>query len=116
MGGGPRPGSTGRRSDGGQPESGVAGIEQYGRGQRDPASGLYEWYELPDGHSAAQAEGSTLSVLTLCEQWDLVVSDFASEYGIRLHVEDPTWAEFLTLVRGLLSTDSRLWRHFSEGR
>lgn len=43
-----------------------------------------------------------------------MVSDFASEYGVRLHREtDLSWAEFLPLLVGLMSCDSRVWRHFT---
>ena len=83
-----------------------------GRGNRDPVTGTFEWYEFPDGHAATQAEGSVVSILTLCDQWDLVVADFASEYRIRLAREPVSWPEFRTLLTGLLATDSRLWRHF----
>lgn len=42
------------------------------------------------------------------------MSDFASEYGIRLHSVDLSWMEFLDLLHGLMSTDSRIARHFHE--
>ena len=88
--------------------------EQYGRGERDPLTGLYEWYEFPpDFLEEDQAQG--ISVLTLCEQWPLVVADFASEYGIRLATgEFVAWREFEALLTGLLAADTRLYRHFTS--
>ena len=43
-----------------------------------------------------------------------MVSDFASQYGIRLHQSGLSWAEFRDLLTGLLQIDSRLWRHFTK--
>lgn len=41
----------------------------------------------------------------------MILADFAHLYGIRLHKEAPSWAEFRDLVHGLLQTsESRLWR------
>jgi hypothetical protein len=41
------------------------------------------------------------------------VSDFASEYGIRLGRGDfLSWREFRSLLAGLMACDSRLSRHF----
>ena len=42
------------------------------------------------------------------------MSDFASEYGIRLAREDPGWGEFCSLLTGLLSADTRVWRYFQS--
>jgi len=43
------------------------------------------------------------------------VADFA-DLGIRLHLERDslTWAEFRCILTGLLQSDSRLWRHFTN--
>jgi hypothetical protein len=43
------------------------------------------------------------------------VSDFQSEYGIRLGREHLSWREFLTLLQGLMACDSRLARKFMSG-
>lgn len=40
------------------------------------------------------------------------MSDFASEYKIRLAVDTMGWVEFHSLLVGLLATDSRLRRRF----
>jgi hypothetical protein len=47
--------------------------------------------------------------------WPLIVADFWSEYGIRLHREfdDLRWVEFRDAVNGLLSADTRLGRYFN---
>ena len=53
----------------------------------------------------------------MLEQWPLIVADFASEYGIRLHVETDqslTWLVFFTYLTGLMCSDTRLSRHFAE--
>jgi hypothetical protein len=49
----------------------------------------------------------------LCEQEDLIASDFASEFGIRIATADLSWREFRAYLAGLMSTDSRLRRHFA---
>lgn len=118
MGVGHRPGSTGRR-DGGQPQtaqgSGLEAIAQYGRGEKDEATGLYDWYDLPPGVAEPQTGDGDggIRVLELVGEWELVVADFASEYGIRLATADLTWREFLAYLAGLLSVDSRLRRRFA---
>lgn len=75
-----------------------------GRGDYDAATGLWEWYERPEDTGAPVTWEEILTHFTL------IVADFASEYGIRLHRDPPSWAEFRDLVHGLLQTESRLWR------
>lgn len=95
-----------------RPKSGTGGTDdsdsgpddEYGRGEYDPATGLYEYYDRP-----RQAEGSPVTWEEILDQFPLIIADFASEYGIRLHRESLTWAEFRHLVYGLLQTQSRLW-------
>lgn len=57
----------------------------------------------------------TVGWLELLDQWSLMVADFSTEYGIRLTVEYPSmlWHEFVMLVTGLMSSDSRIARHFA---
>lgn len=95
------PGSTGRLG-GGQSDD----LAQYGRGEcRD---GIYEWYELPD-------EGSSLTLDDLLEQEDLLILDFQEVYGIALEEADHlTWWQFRRRVIGLMSTESRISRHFAR--
>jgi hypothetical protein len=58
-----------------------------------------------------------LTILQLCEQWQFVVADFASEYGIRLAtVTDLSWREFCALLLGLLSANTRLARYVASDR
>ena len=54
-----------------------------------------------------------MTILAVVEQWDLLVADFRSEYGIGLALGEPLpWREFRPLVVGLLAVDSRIARHF----
>ena len=53
----------------------------------------------------------------MLEQWPLIMADFASEYGIRLHAETDlslTWLAFFTYLTGLMVADTRLSRHFAK--
>jgi hypothetical protein len=95
--------------------SGLDGIEQYGRGEKDPVTGLYDWYDLPEGHEAHAGQGKEVRLVDLFEQWPLLVADFA-DCHIRLHRERDslTWAEFKDVLVGLLQSDSRLRRHFTR--
>lgn len=119
MGGGHRPGTSRRRSGG--EGSAADGIDQYGRGDYDPATGLYEWYEYPDDHPARKAEGQVsgegggVTWVDLTEQWGLIEADWASEYH-RLLSDDyrsMTSRHFEALVRGLFAADTRVARHFA---
>lgn len=107
------PGRTGR-GDGGQSEGTSRDAAQYGRGTQDPLTGLFEWYEFPEGFIDQVAGGEGLSLLTLLEQWPLIECDFQSEYGIRLGATDLSWREFRTRMTGLFATDSRIRRHFTD--
>lgn len=95
--------------------TGLEAIAEFGRGEVDE-HGVFEWYDIPPGHAARKvAEGSQggVSFLTIVEQWDLLVADFRSEYGIGLALGEPVpWREFRPLVTGLLACDSRIGRHF----
>lgn len=84
-------------------DDGDSGADPTGRGAYDPATGLYEYYEKP------RNEGAPVTWEEILTHWGLIVADFASEYGIRLHRESLTWLEFRHLVNGLLQTRSRLW-------
>ena len=120
MGNGRRPKSTlvGDLGAGDGPR-GLEAIAEYGRGERDPETGIFEWYDLPANHPARRRvddEGGTegsVTILAVVEQWDLLVADFRSEYGIGLALgERIPWREFRPLVTGLFATDSRIARHF----
>lgn len=44
---------------------------------------------------------------------DLIVPDFASEYGVHLTRDFVSWREFRFYLGGLMQCDSRLWRAFA---
>jgi len=51
--------------------------DPYGRGSRDPVSGLYEWYDIP-AEVQAQEQGPAEGAVTwtdLLSMWDLVEAD-----------------------------------------
>lgn len=118
MGDGRRPKSAlGGDPGAGDGATGLDAIAQYGKGELDPATGLFEWYDLPPDHAARRIveDGSqgSVTILSVVEQWELLVADFRSEYGIGLALGEPlAWREFRPLVVGLLATDSRIARHF----
>ncbi len=97
--------------------SGLDAIAQFGVGRCD-ASGVYEAYDIPEGHAAAQThrEGSKqISWRNLVEKFGLIEADFSSEYGVELadvfHVR--TWRWFSVKVAGLMAADTRIARHFA---
>lgn len=94
-----------------RPKSGTGGTNEgphtgpndpTGRGEYDPATGLWDYYET--------AEGAGLTWEAILDHWGLIVADFADYYTIRLHRDPVTWAEFKAYVAGLLAVESRLWR------
>jgi hypothetical protein len=106
----PVPGSAGGRDEGRRQFDHLA---QYGRGRIiDDATGQYEWYDLPD----SQAGGEEVDWDEILAQPRLIAADFAAEYQIRLAQVGNrlSWREFAVLVEGLLSSDSRLARHFTR--
>ena len=107
-----RPGNPGRHGGGGQPAEDLAALDDYGVGVKDPLTGLYESYDLPDGHPAKRTdeEGAPLDWEVVAEHFELVAADFASEYGVRLLGSGMRWPEFSWYVAGLWSCDSRLRR------
>lgn len=117
MGERPGPGSSGR-PDGGLT---LGDLDQYGVGERNPVTGLYSAYNLPDGHPAEGREEGDYPPPTWAELLDcfeLIVPDFASEYQVRLTVARRSmgWCEFRSLLFGLLAADTRLARHFRAKR
>jgi hypothetical protein len=79
--------------------------DPHGRGDYDASTGLWEWYDRP------AEEGDPVTWEQILNHFPLIIADFASEYGIRLHKDPPVWAEFRDLIFGLLQTsESRLWR------
>jgi hypothetical protein len=107
------PGSGGRR-DGGQPGD-LEALDQYGIGEKDPATGIYPSYDVPKGHAAEATveDGTPITWDAIAGQWPLIVADFSSAYGIRLVGASMRWPEFAWHIHGLLQTESRLSRFFA---
>lgn len=114
MGDRPRPGS-GSRLDGGDPDD-LDVLDQFGVGQRDPLTGLYESYDIPTGHRllTAEGEGRKVTWVEIFDNWDLIIPDWSAEYGHRLVAvkDEMRWPEFRAHLLGLLSADTRLSRNF----
>lgn len=114
------PGNDGRAGGSGRSEPQATGdleaLDQYGYGEKDPATGVWSNYDIPAGHPANQTDegpgGKVIAWDAIVAQWPLIVADFASEYGIRLPAASMLWPEFDWLVSGLFAADTRLYRHF----
>lgn len=118
MGNGRPPKPASRLSGGaaGGSPTGLEAIAQFGVGKCD-ASGVYEAYDIPEGHAAAQTRSESDRKVTwpeLVEQFALIEADFSSEYSIELedvlHIR--TWRWFNAKVAGLMVADTRIARHF----
>lgn len=85
----------------------------YGRGQYDPVTGLWDYYEEPE--EAGAHAGPLIGWAELIGQWKLLESDFHEVYGADLsrEVHRQTWRWFDVRVQGLLAADTRLARHFA---
>lgn len=107
------PGSTPPGQPGGPQGSGEDWREPYGRGRKDPVSGLYEWYEIPD-EVAQRERGEGVSWGQILQHWRLIEADLASEYGVdvedRALMRARSWRWLETLLIGLLAADTRLAR------
>jgi hypothetical protein len=106
-----RPKSDGG-SDGREGQSGLAAVEEYGWGEKDPLTGLYEGYDLPkDLRQQSRAVGWP----ELLAQWGLLEYSFHTVLGIDL--EDAwhrkSWRWFAVRVKHLLSQDTPLARFFA---
>ncbi len=89
---------------------GYDAIAQYGRGERDPISGVYEWYEIPQGNPARG--GQLVGWPEILTHWPLIEADLHSEYGIDTGAGAllRPWPWLRTRIVGLLSADTRLAR------
>lgn len=96
----------------GQGKSGYEAIEEYGWGEKDPLTGIYEGYDLP---KQLRQSGREVSWADLFAQWTLLEFTFHSALGIDL--EDvwrrKSWRWFSVRVKHLLSTDTPLARYFA---
>lgn len=92
---------------------GLAAMEPYGWGEKDPETGLYEGYDLPPEMAATEQEGAPIPWASIFAEWDVIEHAFA-EIGIDLEDEweQRTWRWFRTRLRGLLATDSILGAKF----
>src|SRR5690606_18262608 len=109
----------GKSAESGGPEgAGEARHLGVGRGEYDPVTGLYEWYEggLPTPSRARSGSLRSLTWDKLLAQWPLIEADLHSEYGIDADsgvLRERTWRWLQVRILGLLSCDSRLHRHFA---
>jgi hypothetical protein len=90
-------------------------LDQYGRGEYDPATGLYEWYE--DAPDILTGKAEVIAWPRIFEQWALVEADFHSSYGVDLSIayRSVSWRWFAVRVLGLMADpSSRLARHFTD--
>jgi hypothetical protein len=98
--------------DEGTRQSGLEAVEEYGWGEKDPLTGLYEGYELPRD---LRESGRAVSWPELLAHWSLLEYSFHSALGIDL--EDvwrrKSWRWFTVRVKHLLSTDTPLARFFA---
>jgi hypothetical protein len=116
------PPGTPSRLHGGEDRTltGLDAIAQYGIGQRDPLTGLYEAYDIPAGHAAAQTQtpgerkGKPVTWPELIGQWSLLECDFGTQYGVELEdaIKIRTWRWFRVKCEGILAAETRINRYF----
>lgn len=97
----PSPGEPGGTSG-----SGKDWLEQYGRGRRDPATGLFEWYEIPEEIRARESQ-PLITWAELLVHWPEIEADLHERYGIDVEDRDlmrsRSWRWLQTRIVGLLS-------------
>lgn len=99
-----------------QAAAGPVDLDQYGRGDYDPDTGLYDWYDVPPEQlRRLEHHADGLTWAALFERWALVEADLHQLYGI--DIDDPAlmgarnWRWLRTRIIALQSTsESRLWR------
>lgn len=106
---------------GGSPGAGPVDIDQYGRGDYDPDTGLYEWYDIPPEQLRQfDSPGDSLTWPVLFERWALIEADLHEVYGIDLDDEHlmatRTWRWLRTRIAGLISTNTRIARSMAPTR
>ncbi len=107
------PGSaTPGEQPGGTQGSGTERWDRWGCGERDPHTGLYEWYEVPPEERPEAGERVAWS--DILSHWRLIEADFQEHYGIDLDDRalwrTRTWRWLETRITGLLAADTRLYR------
>lgn len=94
-------------------------IDQFGIGERDEATGLYEGYDIPqevrDQLDAIEGRSQGLTWPQLLDKWVLIESDL-QEHGVDvcsgvLDQRDGRWLR--VRIVGLLHADTRLARAFA---
>ena len=107
------PGSAGPAEPCGEAGRGESWRDQYGRGRRDPVTGLYEWYDIPPEVRQAE-EAPELTWDSLLQHWALIEADLHQEYQVdvedRALMRARSWRWLETRILGLLSVHSRLAR------
>lgn len=89
-----------------------------GRGQYDPVTDTWEWYEYPPGVKPESSSGRRISWPELLEQWPLIEADLHDVYGVDVEADPSpldtrTWRWLRIRIAGLLNADTRLGRHFT---
>lgn len=119
MGGRWRPGSNGPGQPGPAPSS-AAGWDAYGRGHRDPITGLYEWYDVPETERPPEGPQLTWHDLTRYPRWLLVEADL-QDCGVdiddRALMRSRTWRWLQVRIVGLLyKPETRIARMLAESQ
>jgi hypothetical protein len=94
--------------------------DKYGRGWKDPVTGDYEWYDIPE----AEKEDATEDPVTwnqLLGHWNLIVPDLLAEYRVDVYdrqlMKTRPWSWLEALIIGLLDkTSTRLWKQVAKDR
>lgn len=99
------------------PMEGLEALDQYGQGERDPLTGLYEFYaDLPASAGAIHEDGGGESVswAKLAEVLDVVEYCFHADLGIDLAAvwDTASWRWFAVRLRGLLASETLLAAQF----
>lgn len=99
-----RPKSSSGVRESARPEQGVEAFEKYGQGEKNPVTGLYEWYDLPPG--IARGQGDPVTWPEIVEQWRLLEFDFHAILRVDLSdtLKVRSWRWFELRVQGLLAS------------
>lgn len=110
------PGSTGPGEPGPASSGSPEWWNERGRGEYDPDTGIWEWYELDDSEQrkVAGQETPPITWAEILSHWVELECDLQSVYGIdiddRWMLRRKSWRWLETRILGLLDIDSRLSR------
>lgn len=94
--------------------------QDWGRGPRDPVTGLYSRYVYPVGHPNHPDAPPSASWERVAGQWTAVLYDFQRLLGVNLEAtfNTATWSWFDRMLGGVLSEPTSLLRRrlFEEGK